>query len=201
MNKSKYREEIIKRFNFMIGYVWYENCYEYYYISQFVKKIGLKAEDSKLVGLATLLEVKSQAVIDENSYSDEYLYPTDEEIERDSDRKEVKKICIKVFFKDKEFTVDLKKYINTIEENKEILIKTGKYDRLYRYINEEKIISKIYREIRDKLGPPYKYDKSWEIPTVKDVYKLFPAELNRIYNLADNHVESEIAKAKKELEI
>jgi len=137
-----YRKKIIElynRLNDLESSQIEENRYMVYGFSIMINRIAISLNDKEVIKISALLTSKAQKSIEQvyESYQDTTFTKI-------YDRKqEVKKICIEIFFTNKEFTVDMSKYKKAIEENKNSLNLSNRYDRLCRYIDEDKVIYKI----------------------------------------------------------
>ena len=189
MNEYSYREVIIKTLGALTNAVSEESRYEVSAISKAIKSMALTLKDVEVVGIASILENKAQTLIEQEDYAYEHMHDGDFAYIENLDK--VKKLCIKVFYTDKEFTVDMSKHQKNIDENKEVLQAAGRYDRLCRYADEKKVLDKIYCKIKGNLS----FGESSPDPTEQTIRNLFPIELKEIHRLADNHIALEIKKA------
>lgn len=193
MSEHSYREMIIETLNKLTISVSEEHRYEVEAFSQIIKGMALSVEDVEVIGLASMLENKAQKLIKQENYAYDHMY--DDDIEHLDNSEKVRQQCIKVFYKDNEFSADMTKYENIINENEKLLKETNRYDRLSRYIDEKKVIDKIYCKIKGNLATSSIGNNNFSMPTEQSIKDLFPIELKEIYRLADNHVSMEIKKA------
>lgn len=165
--------------------------------SKFIKDLSTALEDIEVIGLATILESKARLLIDEKHrrYQEE-----EGEKQRYTDRcQEIRQLCIKVFYKDNCLSADMEKYVKTVEKNKEILIKTGRYIRICKYIDSSRVLDKTYNEIKNQLITSYAGNGNLVMPDINIIKSLFSKYLSKIYSLADRHVNLEIKKAQLEI--
>jgi len=67
-------------------------------------------------------------------------------------RDQVRKDCVQYFFKESRFKPDLSKYWSAIEAARSSGTDPSIIEGLEKYLNEQKIIRRVYREVRDYLS-------------------------------------------------
>jgi len=67
-------------------------------------------------------------------------------------RGQVRKICVHYFFKESRFKPDLSRYWSAVEAARSSGTDPGIIEGLEKYLNEQKIVQRVYREVRDSLS-------------------------------------------------
>lgn len=188
--KDDYRELILKSLKYYLETVDHENDFYVNHISIFVKQLAEIKEDAELIGLSVLLEKKSQEFLDSEFEWQDQLR---EEGQKYHDHMEsVRQLCIKLFYKDSEFSIDMSKYQVLVEENRDVLEKHGAYKNLSKYVSEKTAIDKIYNKVKAS------FPSERELPNADDIRKIFPTEVQEIYRLADKYVAPKIEEIKRQ---
>lgn len=189
-----YRELILTTIKQLTESVDEEHRYEVQFLAKAMKKMAEHLKDVEVIGFATLLENETMRLINqENEAYDNMMDPScyQEGFEK---MDAVKKLCVKLFYKEKVFNADMSKYRIILEENKDNLVKTERYEKLERYVDEKKVIDKIYVKMKNDLQPDFEAS-DFVMPDEESIRNLYPTYLSEIYRLANNHVKSEIEKA------
>ena len=194
---DRYRELILTLVKGWTEHANEEKRYETRFLAEAIKGMATHLKDVEVIGYATLLEDKSNELIQQEdaawNYMDTYH---DDFIERNED---IRKLCIKVFYKDEQFKPNMSKYRAILEENKGPLTKTNRYEKLSRYIDEKQVLDKIYNKIKGDLQTTFSGDDSQKMPDEEYIKEAYPDYLTEIYRLANNHVKSEVEKSVYEL--
>ncbi len=62
---------------------------------------------------------------------------------------QVRKACVQYFFKESKFKPDLSKYWSAVEAARSSGMDPGVIEGLEKYLNEQKIVQRVYREVRE----------------------------------------------------
>jgi len=194
---SNYRELILILLEEQTNLVDDENNHESKFLAEKIKGMATILKDVEVIGHATLLENRSiESIQDEYEVLDQLGDYNNDFFDRND---QVRELCIKVFYKDKLFSPDMSSYRNLVEENKEALVKADRYEKLSRYIDEKKVLDKIYNKMKNDLLPSYGENETSKVPDEEYIKEQYPSYLSEIYRLANNHVKSEIEKSNYKL--
>lgn len=195
---SEYRELIVALLKEQLNLVDDEDNYENKFLAEKIKGMATALKDAEVIGYATLLENKSNESIQDERETWDHMEDHNTVFFEKGDQ--VRELCIKVFYKDKLFNPDMSSYRDILEENKESLTKSDRYEKLSRYIDEKKVLDKIYNKMKNDLLPSYEENDTSKMPDEEYIKEQYPAYLSEIYRLANNHVKSEVEKSNYELE-
>lgn len=197
---------IIDHLKYLLTNLNYDNNMFANHSSIFIKEIAIKLEDAEMIGIATILENKSDELLEQefgDSIHDDFYEKDGDcsyliEDKKDTDyRKAVRNLCIQMFYKDKEFSINMDKYKELVEDNKEILEKNNAYKSLSKYTSESAALDKIYNKIKNDLQSKIIKQKDILPPTTDVIRELFPLEVQEIYRLADKYVQPKIEEIKR----
>lgn len=158
-------------------------------VAKFVKSIAYKQKYLELLGIATKIELDVQRDLDEKiedmnldwEFNDPYPHADTARLS-----------CITWFYEEKRYAVDMSKYKKIVDDNEDLLKNSGLYDRLVRYIDEKKVLDKIYNEVKHSLM----HSSDHLPPEVTQADELFSVVLQDIYRKADLHISKQLEKAK-----
>ncbi|HHX8370530.1 TPA: hypothetical protein ACVOYU_004606 [Vibrio alginolyticus] len=171
----------------------YETFLEYQLlgVSKFIKSIAYKMENVELLGVATKIELDVLHEIEkENQAHDEY-YQFESQAHNYS--MQARRFCIQLFYEECRYHADMTKYQDLVEANRDSLEKAGLLDKLKRYVDEKKVLDKIYNEVKHSLM----YSTEDSLPEKSVVDEMFKAELQEIYRKAENHINKQLKKAQQ----
>lgn len=159
-------------------------------VAKFIKLVAYKSDCLELLGIATKIELDVQQDLDQKIedmnldwvYEDPYPHA---DMARLS--------CIAWFYEENRYVVDMSKYKKIVDDNEIILKNAGLYDRLVRYVDEKKVLDKIYNEVKHSLM----HSSNEGSPDVIQADELFSVELQEIYRKADLHLQKQLEKAKQ----
>lgn len=204
---DKYRDLIITMLKALDESVNDDIRYEAEFLAKTIKGIAEHLKDVEVIGYATLVESTAKRLIDQEDDIFEMMGTHESEFgwggknfeEHETRGEEIRQLCIKVIYKDKSLIPDMSSFRKILEQNKELLTSTNRYQRLNKYLSEDTVNNKIYTKIKSQLQSQYS-DVSKEMPTEDTIKDLYPSYLEDIHRLANNHVKSEIEKASYEVQ-
>lgn len=160
-------------------------------IAKFIKLVAYNSSDClELLGIATKIELDVQQDLDQKAED----LNLDWEYENPFPHLDTaRRSCITWFYDEKRFVVDMSQYRKIVDEHEKCLKKAGLYDRLVRYVDEKKVLDKIYNKVKNSLR--YSSDESSLDVTQAD--ELFSVALQDIYKKADLHIQKQLEKAKQ----
>lgn len=156
-------------------------------VAKFLKEVSFSLDDVELIGISAKLEMYLEKREKSKEREEEQWYLEQEK--RSTHIDNLVSFCKKIFFGEKLFSVDLKKYYLTISESVDSLDE-GTVLRLNKYFNEEKVLYDIYNKVKNSLIMSF-----WEIgklPDFKDVNPLVEVEVKNFYRRADRYLSSAI---------
>lgn len=204
---DKYRDLIITMLKALDESVNDDIRYEAEFLAKTIKGIAEHLKDVEVIGYATLVESTAKRLIDQEddifemmgTHEDEFGWGGKNFEEHETRSEEIRQLCIKVIYKDKSLIPDMSDFKRILDQNKELLTSTNRYQRLNKYLSEDTVNNKIYTKIKSQLQSQYS-NLSEEMPTEDTIKDLYPSHLKEIHRLANNHVKSEIEKARYEVQ-
>lgn len=191
---DNYRELILITLKALSESVDEEHRYEARFLARSVKQMAEHLKDAEVIGFATLLENETVRLIDQENEAYEEMSNHEPFEQMDA----VKQLCIKLFYKEEVFSADMSKYRKIIEENKEELVKTERYKKLKKYLDEKNVLTKIYTKMKNDLQPSFD-ELHFVMPDEESIKKLYPDYLSEVYRKAEKHINSEVERAQNEL--
>lgn len=159
-------------------------------VAKFLKEIAFSLDDVELLGISTKLEMYIEKKLDEESQAGITRML---ELEYNHEfRENIRKICIKYFYTEPKFTVDMSKYKAEVEQYSEFFSDPKKLTSLMKYIDEKNVLDKIYRTVKNVVL--YKFISLGKPPELKDLEVEFTTQLQDTYRRADEHVYKTLAR-------
>lgn len=150
-----------------------------------VKEIAFRTNDTELLGLSTKVELALKRRFDQEDRDFENyenskarLFEAYEKIRRE---------CIKYFYDEPIFSVDLSKYSALIEANK-ATVSEATLAGLERYLDAKKVFSKVYVATRNALQHKFASENMVYVPQIHDIREEFERQLADFYRRADSTV-------------
>lgn len=152
----------------------------------FIKEIAHKESNIELLGIASKIELdlKERFLAEDAAYEE---YDRDRMLSYEIEQN-VRKECIKHFFNEPKFRVDISKYNSLIEANKEKITDESIISSLEKYLDPEKALKKIYNDVKHTLQFKFSTEKTTRLPDVREIREEFDRELLDFYRRADNTV-------------
>lgn len=158
--------------------------------AKFMKDVAFEVNDLELLGAFTQIEMGLQERMRQQELEE---IAEDEALDQmENDQEAIRLLCLKCFYKDSIFSVDMSKYLNMVEAVQDRFIDSYRLSSLIKYLDEDKVLSRIYEKVKSDLYVAYAAGGG--MPNKDDVVKAFEARLSSVCKLADAHVASTIAK-------
>ena len=109
-------------------------------VATFVKSLAYKTDNTELLGIASKMEIDVLADIEKETDSEQH-HEFSEQFEF---YEHARKLCIKLFYKENRYQVNMNEFLDILNKNKEVLQSAGFLEQLEKYINEENVLKKIY---------------------------------------------------------
>lgn len=103
-------------------------------------------------------------------------------------RDQVRKACVQYFFKASEFKPDLSKYWSAVEAARSSGTDPGVIEGLEKYLNEQNIIQRVYREVRDSLSSRLVEEGMVRLQTCDEMEVESKRAMEEFYRSADRTV-------------
>jgi UTP:GlnB (protein PII) uridylyltransferase len=159
-------------------------------VAMFVKQLAVNCEDMELLGKATRLELHIERKRRENRLAEE---EQEQQTAHEFDfYKKVRKLCIKYFYHEPSFVIDMSKYRILVNKYATSFSDDKALARLKKYIDEKHILDTIYAGVRDSVG--FTFFDMGRMPEFEDIKDAFTRSLHDVYRRADAHVVKIIAK-------
>lgn len=162
----------------------------------FLKEVAYQQDDLELLAIASKVEMQVERLIKAEEDAEEEAERERQEMwEQVSDAdKQIRDLCIRHFYTDPAFSVDMSKYVSIVEASSASFSDPYKLASLRRYVDEEQMLNKVFEKVKSRLR---RTNSSGLVPTFDDVSKAFGIELEKVFRLADVHVERTIMKYAK----
>lgn len=154
-----------------------------------VMSFAHKTDDLELLGFSTKIQLNLLKDIDEEAESyDQYRREQEDE---HNFMMSIHKFCSDIFYTQNRYYVDMSKYSDIVEDSHKLLENVRVKNRLINYIDEKRVLNKIYVKVRDSI---MLLDIKI-LPEISIVDAMFTSELKEIYRLADIHIPFQIDKS------
>lgn len=151
----------------------------------FLQEVAHRLRDAELLGLCTMMERDLSDRFEAESKADEVR---EREAERETKAQdEVKAVCVKYFFKERVFKVDLSKYRAMIDTCASRVRDPAELRKLRRYVDEEQCLGRIHTDVKNH----FLYRTPVADPTppsFEEVKAEFERRLADVIRRADKHV-------------
>ncbi|MEP6654821.1 MAG: hypothetical protein ABJA82_15770 [Myxococcales bacterium] len=151
----------------------------------FLQEVAHKLRDAELLGLCTMIErdLSDRFEAESKAYADH-----EREVEREAmAREEVRAICVRYFFKERLFKVDLSKYLAMIDACASHVRDAAELKKLRRYVDEEQCLGRIHSQVKNHFlhRTPMADPRP---PSFEEVKAEFERTLAEVIRRADKHV-------------
>lgn len=149
------------------------------------KEVAFRTNDTELLGLATRVELSLARRFEQEEKDFE-----DNENSKSREFESYEKIrqqCIKYFYDEPKVSIDLSKYRTLIDARK-AHVSEETIVGLEKYLDEQKVLQKIYLAVRNELQGRFASDKMEVAPQRQDIQEEFERQLADFYRRADNTV-------------
>jgi len=154
-------------------------------VALFLQEVALKERDRELLGLSTMVKRDLAARFEAESKADM-------ERERDAEREceaydEIRAVCVRYFFKERTFKVDLSKYRAMIDTCASRVTDAADLEKLRRYVNEERCLGRIHTDVKHHFLRRARGPEPLP-PSFEEVKAEFDRHLAELVRRADKHV-------------
>ncbi len=180
------------------GYGDYEFLLDYKVLgaATFLKQVAYMHDDLELLAIASKVEMQVELIIKAEEDAEEEAEREQQEmweLASEADQ-QIKAICIRHFYTEPAFSVDMSKYVSMVEASSASFSDPYKLASLRRYVDKDEVLNKIFDKVKSRLRRTTLYES---VPTFDEVSQAFGIELQEIYRLADAHVERVIMRNAK----
>jgi hypothetical protein len=159
-------------------------------VALFLKTVAHRADDMELLGLCSKIEMdlKERFAAEDRAFDEQQRAGEREAAAMDA----VKEVCIRYFYKEQAFSLDLSKYRQMIDEAVPRVTDSAELKKLRRYIDEKRWLDRLYATTKNSLMPYGNLDAP--LPTFDDVKTVFEDALADLLRRADKYVPAQLER-------